>query len=581
MILNIQDAIQLFDEYQYQEAFEAFVAVYTESNNLEERQSIIKILMEAYYAPNAQQLQEMYESNIQILMAYPYFWNKTFQNFSDLSFLLFPIDDDLFYIFDKHTQTFTAKYDGISDQHMKHFFSDLEHALVVRNEDSLYNLKFLFDTVRRSEDVALDNHIYLLYDAWEPLERMMQIGNLKNILRFEKFVFLMEETNHAKYPIDFKEQYGIDYINMPQKALQIEDMNRICYWWKRGYAGGILGTGVLGANDYVSMKWGWQFHQHTKFQGQPLFSTQHFYEWISDINKMYSISDIAHLYQDPMYEWYFPDFDDFFGFIKKYDETRSYTLPELFRLFFIFHYNKNHPSKSLRVAPIILWEPHLNDQTAYLPIVKTFDYKIILNSMREPLTLTTRIFESEQSIFPYSEYAICMNVPEELQKNYYAYRFEDLKAYPQQTTKAICHVLNIPFDAKMLDVDVPYESPNTTTPNEVVKGFDCAPLHRKLDYVLSEFDQVRLKIFYDPILRHYGYSNTFDFTECPMTDEDIHYLLKFPFRFEALFVALQKEDVTAQEIREILYKNMVTLLTMSKSGELHFPTVIRIHTEDI
>lgn len=79
--MTIQDAVALFDQGQYKEAFESFATIYNETQSLQERQDIMSILQEAYYAPNVAELQENYEKNIAALSKYPYFWDKQFYKF--------------------------------------------------------------------------------------------------------------------------------------------------------------------------------------------------------------------------------------------------------------------------------------------------------------------------------------------------------------------------------------------------------------------------------------------------------------------------------------------------------------------
>nr|WP_302665418.1 hypothetical protein [uncultured Agathobaculum sp.] len=572
--MTIQEAIILFDAGDYKEAFVNFAKIYNESPNAQERQDIMAMLQEAYYQPNEPELRENYEKNIESLAAYPYLWEKQFADFSSLSFLLFPVSDDCYYLYDKKADRFVGEYDGITRHQMRYFFENLDHALRVEDEDNLYNLTFLFDNVRRSEDVAMDNHIYLLYHSWEPLQRVMQVGDLTPLLLHEKFVFLMGQENFDRYPIDFKTEFGVDYSNMTPQMLRIDEMKRICYWWKRGYSGTMLGLGVLEQNTNTIVKMGWAFHKETKVQGYPLYLTKFFSDFVQDLKTQYTLESLQALYKHKEIEWHFPNFKQFFSFVQKYDkERRSYSLSDLFRLFCLYIFYGKKPNANPRIVPTIVWEPHLNDQMLYEPLVMTFTYRVVMNSMREPVTLTGRIYQSEQSIFPYSDYTLAMSMNEALRNDYYVFRFEDLKKFPCETIVAICQVLNIPFEEGMLEADVPYHSPNTSKKDEVVHGFDQAPLHRNLDSALSDFDQVRLRIFYDPILRHYGYER-FNFDECPMTDQDIYFLLKFPLRCESDYIARKKENITAQQLRERLYQNMCALWNMAKDGKIVLPKVI-------
>ena len=426
--MTIPEAIALFDAGDYKEAFVSFTNIYNKSQNAQERQDIMTMLQEAYYQPNESELREHYKRNVQALAAYPYFWEKQFANFSSLSFLLFPISDDSYYLYDKKADCFVGEYDGATRRQMRYFFENLYQALRVEDEDNLYNLTFLFDNVRRSEDVAMDNHVYLLYHSWEPLQRVMQVGDLTPILEHKKFVFLIGQENFYRYPVNFKDEFDIHYDRMEPQKLQIHEMKRICYWWKRGYAGTMLGLGVLNQSTHTIVKMGWSFHKDSKVQGYPLYLTKFFSDFVQNLDTRYTLESLYSLYNHKEIDWCFPDFEKFFFFIKKYDhKKRSYSLSDLFRLFFLYLYYKKIPNANPRIAPTIVWEPHLNDQTLYIALIMTFPYHVVMNSMREPVTLTGRIYQSEQSIFPYSDYTIAMSMDESLKNDYYAYRFEDLK----------------------------------------------------------------------------------------------------------------------------------------------------------
>ena len=66
-----------------------------------------------------------------------------------------------------------------------------------------------------------------------------------------------------------------------------------------------------------------------------------------------------------------------------------------------------------------------------------------------------------------------------------------------------------------------------------------------------------------------------------MSDNDVAFLFKFPFKFEKDYVEKGKwEKVTKDQLRQHLYQNMVALWQMGKRGELVFPKVIKPKVED-
>lgn len=561
-------ALADFEAARYREAFLQFVELY---NNGYEQEGIFNILTEAFYDPNKKELQECYEKNCKHLAQYPYIWCE-FPDFDALPVRLYPLSDTEYYEFDVKTREFKSLYSPMKEDERPYFFQQLDKPLFIESERNFYNLKYLNDTVRRSEDFAGDNHIYLFYDSFDEVSNLMQACDLNSLLAMQKFVFLIGEAQRQKYPIDFAKEFTIDYRVMTPQLLRIEEMNRLCYWYKRGYTGTLFALSVLNQNPYIIMRFGFDLHERSYIQGHPLFLTNVLENILKDTQRKYKPADIRNAYNHPEIDLNWPDCLDFVHWLEQTQNGRlEFTVPELFRAYFIYSFHKEKPKENPRVVPVILWEPHLNWKEEYDPITLGFPYRIVLNSMRDPIVMIGRTYESEGSIWLYGEYALAHNMNPELRKQYYAYRFEDLKMYPETTCRALCQLLNVPYTSNMLQSNYSYNAPGGDT----VTGFDMAPLHRNVGLALSQFDQVRLRIFFDPILRHYGYE-TFDFDECPMSDQDIAYLLKFPFRFERGYVESGKwEKVSAEQLRQRLFQNMLAYWQLGKKGDIVLPRVIR------
>lgn len=572
---SIEKAVQLFDRQEYRDAFLTFVDVYRQSADSKERQAVLQILDEAYYAPNETELRENYEENVKTLKKYPYFWEKQFHKFEDLSVKLFPISDELYYCYDRGNDCFQGLYDAKSADRMRYFFEHLDKPLRVEDEDNFYNLTFLNDNVRSSEDFAGDNHIYLMYSSLEPLERLMLACNLEPLLRQRKFVFLTGE-NRDLYPLDFKRHFGIDYSAMEPQKLRIEEMQRICFWYKRGYTGTLLGLDVLNRNDHIAMNYGGDLLYETRIQGCPLYQTVLPEHILKNVSKEYKTQDFECLYHSPDIQWGVSNLGGFIQWLKNAHIER-FTFPELFRAYFIYTYYHDKPHVNPRIVPVILWEPHLNQTEIHDPLVLGFPYRILLNAFREPVQTVGRIYQREGSIYIPQVMMIEYSMNPELRESYYAYRFEDLKRYPAPTCKALCKLLNVPYEPGMLTADAEMEGVNGEAS---VRGFDLSPLSRNIDSAFSAFDQVRLQIFYDAILRHYGYP-AFDFEECPMDDNDVAFLMKFPFKCEKEYVEKGRwEKVTKEEYRQRLFQTMMSVWYLAKQGKLVFPKVIFPQMED-
>ena len=531
-IMTIQEAIALFDAGNYKKAFVSFANIYNESQDSQERRDIMAMLQEAYYQPNESELQRYYQKNIETLATYPYFWGTSFPDFSSLSFLLFPISDDSYYLYDKKADCFVGEYDGTTCHRMRYFFENLDQALRVEDEDNLYNLTFLFDNVRRSEDVAMDNHIYLLYHSWEPLQRVMQVGDLAPILEHKKFVFLMGSENFDRYPLNFKTEFGIDYDGMEPVPVRIEEVKRICYWYKHAYSGTALSCGILNASSYTVMFCAYDFHTYSTAKGSHIL--RYLTQYLSCPTQKVSLSKLIDFVNGANSDIRIPDLLPYLYWLQNREaHQKQITIFELFKGYFVYKYRE---STNSRITPVLVFDPHIWECNIYNEILQQFPYCTTLTCIRNPIMVFGRSYQygligwnkfQTQYILG-SDYCHAQFLSEQLKQEYWGYKFEDLKTKPEATVRGICQLLNIPFETKMLEVEVPMTDKSGNT----VRGFDQSPLHRDISQVLSDFDQIRLKIFYDPILKYYGYEQ-FPSAFHPMSDELIRSLFSVPFYLES------------------------------------------------
>lgn len=548
MGMTIQDAISLFDSGKYKEAFEGFASVYNKSNDLRERADIMSILREAYYEPNEPELRGYYENNRQVLAKYSYILGGKLEAFSSLSFLLFPISEESYYLYDKVTDRFIEEYDGTTRHQMRYFFENLDHALKVEDEDNLYNLTFLFDNVRRSEDVAMDNHIYLLYSTWEPLQRVMQVGDLAPILEHQKFVFLVGKEYHSRYPVDFKKEFGIDYESMEPTPVRIDEVKRICYWYKHAYSGTALSYGILNASRATSAFCAHDFHAYSVFNKRNIVSI--ICKKLKVPQDKVNLCALRGALMQEGTDIRLPEIHNYLSWLEaNYPNQKEFTVLELFKGYFIF--NTLDRSINCRITPLIVFDPHIWQCDIYNEILHQFPYLITLTCVRNPITVFGRCYQygligwdkfQTQYILA-SDYAHAQFLSDRLKQEYWAFRFEDLKIQPEKTVRAICKHLNIPFEKKMMEVEVPM----TDKAGQTVRGFDQAPLHRDVSKVLSDFDQLRLKIFYAPILKYYDYPQ-FLFSCHPLSEQLIRDMLAVPFCFEMYNDKLFKSAPPKQEL---------------------------------
>ena len=192
------------------------------------REDVLAIMTEAFYAPNEKELRSRYERNCRLLKKYPYLFRGDFPAFEDLPIRFFPYDDRGYIPYDVRAERFGQYVDFKHPVVSRNFFRDLEKPILADDVYSQYELEYLNDTVRRSEDAARENHIYLHYTDWAVFCAHLACLNLRGLLKAEKFVFLIEDEI-ARYPIDFKAQYGMDYEAMTLRPFRLEEINRIIW----------------------------------------------------------------------------------------------------------------------------------------------------------------------------------------------------------------------------------------------------------------------------------------------------------------------------------------------------------------
>lgn len=192
------------------------------------RDNILEIMDEAFYTPNLRVMKSRYDRNCKYLAKYPYIFRSDFPKFEDLPLRFYPYDDTSYTPYDVEEQHF-GDYRNFRDTVIAHnFFHDLENPIFAEDVFSQYELEYLRDNVRKSEDVARENHVYLYYASWPVFCSYLACLNLKPLLDSRKFVFLFEGEK-GKYPIDFKEEFGVDYSQMTLQPVRIREVTRLIW----------------------------------------------------------------------------------------------------------------------------------------------------------------------------------------------------------------------------------------------------------------------------------------------------------------------------------------------------------------
>lgn len=192
------------------------------------REEVLSLMTGAFYEPNVKELRDRYRRNCRLLKKYPYIFRKDFPSFGELSIRFFPYDDDGYVPFYPEEERFGDYINFKNPVVSRDFFKDLEKPVLADGVTSQYELEYLNDNVRRSEDIGRENHVYLHYADWGSFCAYLQCLDFQALLESRKLVFLIGDEL-ALYPIDFKERFGIDYGKYPLKPLGVREVNRMIW----------------------------------------------------------------------------------------------------------------------------------------------------------------------------------------------------------------------------------------------------------------------------------------------------------------------------------------------------------------
>ena len=210
----------------YKTSYTVFLQLYQAGHF---RPEILPLMTKVFYEPNIRTLKGRYERNVKLLSRYPYLFRKDFPTFEDLPLSFFPFDDHHGYVpFDLTTGLFRDFVNVKEPVISRNFFKDLEKPILAQDVFSQYELEYLRDNVRRSEDVARENHVYLHYTDWEEFCAWLQVLSMKPLLEEKKLVFLIGDEL-SRYPIDFQAEFGIDYSQYPVKPVGVREVTKLIW----------------------------------------------------------------------------------------------------------------------------------------------------------------------------------------------------------------------------------------------------------------------------------------------------------------------------------------------------------------
>lgn len=413
---------------------------------------------------------------------------------------------------------------------------EIEYPVLLKNIFDKDTIMFLSDNLRDSLNCAADNHLYLYYDDAEAFLLMICFLDIDEILETKKAVFLIGKENRSKYPLDFKKECNIDYSLMEPSLLRPDECKRMCYFYKGTFSGADFVTHVMGRSDDVILVRLWNLHRKSKILGEMLHKSDVYKNFVNETEKKYKKQDVIDFLKENKEKiWFawngddqemslFPGADSFIELVDKIIVEPEVTVADLFKTYFIAKDYFVNPDKSYnyRLAPCLLFEPHIGSPSVYVKIFETFKYKSQMAAFRDPLKRQASGIR-RPDVPPYG-----LNLPllyaQTSEAPYYSIKFEELKLYPEIICRAMCKKLNIAFSKKMLSLDY---SEKSTFGKTIVSGYDIQPVIRPVDDCLGIFDQLRLRLFFRECSDYFGYPSYFNEE---LSDEAAESLFNIPFK---------------------------------------------------
>ena len=192
------------------------------------REETLDLMTRAFYEPNVQDLQSRYERNCRLLKNYPYLFRKDFPAFRDLPIRFYPFDEEGYVPFYPAQERFGDYVNPKIPAVRQKFFQNLENPVLASGVYNQYELEYLHDNVRRSEDIGRENHVYLHYGQWEIFCAYLQCLDFRPLLKERKLVFLMGEEL-SRYPLDFQAEFGVNYSRSSPRPVAIREINRLIW----------------------------------------------------------------------------------------------------------------------------------------------------------------------------------------------------------------------------------------------------------------------------------------------------------------------------------------------------------------
>ncbi len=510
----------------YKVAYDAFLGLYRTG---ELREDAMSALTQAFYEPNEEELRERYQENCALLTEYPYLFRKDFPAFEALPVRFFPYDDEGYLPFDRAGERFGDYFAPRRGVIGRNFFRDLDRPVLAADVYSQYELEYLRDNVRRSEDVARENHVYLHYTDWGDFCAYLQVLDMAPVLSEEKAVFLIGEEIE-QYPIDFKARFGIDYAKCTPRPVGLREVTRLIWHSQLSTHNG---------GDFFNEV----FDGHPNLAALPSVMLEGISEAMGMVRRAVetlSLKELKTVYRQFKLPGLLQE-------LHELHETRELTDKDLMVACYLMETAADHTlDRRSRIAPAIFFQPHFKnidvsieptgdgkavmrvpayEQLLAAPMVQGFKYIKTFTPMRRIATsygasirfmyetmdlhelvgtdfkdLPDKFAVNDASLSVYRMFnrTYMVDRADRLYTDSILVRFEDGKLNPKATFTALCAFLDLPYTRSMT-----YCSENGEEKQGV--GFGTGPVFRPYILYAGGAEQWLFEFLFRDAYRQYGY----------------------------------------------------------------------------
>ena len=504
----------------YQAAYATFYNLY--NRNLF-RDDCLSIMTGAFYDPNVKPQKNRYEKNCAALRKYPYLFRRDFPAFEDLPIRFYPYGDRGYLPFSPAEERFDPYVNFNHPVISRNFFQNLDNPILAKDVYSQYELEYLYDNVRPSEDIGRENHIYLHYESWETFCAHLQVLNIRQLLDKKKIVFLFGEEL-SRYPIDFQAEYGVDYSQYPVKPIGVQDIHRLIWHTQLSSDNG---------GDFFNEV----FDNHPNLICLPSVMMYYVEEKIQEAREGFEKADKARASGGT------PTFDA--PLIQQCYWAGARSDKDLLVMIFLlqdpFMGGLDHAS---RIAPALFFQPHFShveydmahgvrERTILLceeynkirssPVFKAFKYIKTFSPLRRFTTSAAatlrwqiekrnllnsndgkKAIAADLAVDRALSRSFMIDPEDRLYQDSILVRFEDGKTNPEATFRALAAFLDLPYTESMTYCSEKGVHDVETAEGNVV-GFDTATVYRTYDDYATDDERAFIEFCLRDAYQFYGY----------------------------------------------------------------------------